>query len=209
VALPIRSLSNVTVRLESLGPDDRHTIHPEDWVEIVDDRLIGRAGELWQVDVVNTDDRTATLRRRNGREPLQLAGDDRHHHPLLRRWDHSGDAKVTLEGGIPLTEASGEDDGSWIRLEEGIQIQFGGGRSYRAGDYWLVPARTATGDVLWPVERDDNGAVVHRQGNAIAAPLPPHGVEHHYAPIGLVRFRRDGAFESHDDLRRIVERLAR
>ena len=30
----------------------------------------------------------------------------------------------------------------WVELEDGIQIQFVAGQ-YRAGDYWLIPARTA------------------------------------------------------------------
>jgi hypothetical protein len=57
-----------------------------------------------------------------------------------------------------------------------VQIQFTAatdGNRYRAGDYWLIPARTATGDVVWP--RDANGAVAR----------PPAGVEHHYAPLAI------------------------
>ena len=49
------------------------------------------------------------------------------------------------------------DATQWIALEDGILIQFQpvqspgtGANTYRTGDYWLVPARVATGDVEWP-----------------------------------------------------------
>ncbi len=45
---------------------------------------------------------------------------------------------------------------------------------YQTGDYWLVPARTATGDVEWPGDIDQPEA------------QPPHGIEHHYAPLAVV-----------------------
>jgi len=46
----------------------------------------------------------------------------------------------------------------------------GGKNTYRTGDYWLIPARTATGNVEWP------------DGKA----LPPKGVDHHYAPLARI-----------------------
>jgi hypothetical protein len=54
---------------------------------------------------------------------------------------------------------------------------------YRSGDYWLVPARTATGDVLWP-----------RGVDQARLPLaqPPHGVEHHFAPLGVATIDGNG-----------------
>jgi LysM repeat protein len=45
---------------------------------------------------------------------------------------------------------------------------------YRPGDYWLIPARTATGDVEWP------GEVGQPEARS------PHGIEHHYAPLAIV-----------------------
>ena len=45
----------------------------------------------------------------------------------------------------------------------------------RTGDYWLIPTRVATGRIEWPQADDLN-----------PQPLPPHGVEHHYAPLGFV-----------------------
>ena len=87
---------------------------------------------------------------------------------ILRRWDRRPGA-ATGQSGLA-------DDGS-IELENGIEVQFaaGGGARYRSGDYWLVPARVATGDVRWPQDASGNPAAE-----------PPDGVEHHYAPLAIV-----------------------
>jgi len=52
--------------------------------------------------------------------------------PRLRRWDGVDDAETI-----------------WTLLEDGIEVQFEAG-TYLPGDYWLIPARSATGDVDWP-----------------------------------------------------------
>jgi hypothetical protein len=73
------------------------------------------------------------------------------------------------------------DEDKWLTLEDGVQIWFEKSKSedivhsYQRGDYWLVPARTATGDVEWP--EDVEGAAVL---------LPPHGIDHHYAPLAVI-----------------------
>ena len=111
--------------------------------------------------------------------PDPALGEDTTKHPLLRRWDHGSsgardDELVLQDGAIPLEE------GVWIDLEDGVQVLFqpatyeGTPNAYRAGDYWLIPARTATGDVEWPGEVGQPEA------------RPPHGVEHHYAPLAVV-----------------------
>src|SRR6202012_1342487 len=40
--------------------------------------------------------------------------------------------------------------GTWIALENGVQVQFSATGLYAPGDYWLLPARTATGTIDWP-----------------------------------------------------------
>jgi hypothetical protein len=79
----------------------------------------------------------------------------------------------------------------WLTLEDGVQIRFEPPRQgqppnqYRTGDYWLIPARTATGDVEWPSETD-------AQGNGVPLALPPDGVVHHYAPLGVLTVDANG-----------------
>jgi hypothetical protein len=100
---------------------------------------------------------------------------------LLRRWDHrKGDP---ASGGLQIANGAAlivEDAEKWLDLEDGIQIRFqpkdtgGESKTYRTGDYWLIPARTATGDIEWPGTTDHPPAV------------PPHGIDHHYAPLAVV-----------------------
>jgi hypothetical protein len=90
-------------------------------------------------------------------------------------------------------------------LEDGIQIQFQPGATYRTGDYWLIPARVATGDVEWPKLRDAQGKLVpDENGQPQPKPLPPRGVEHHYAPLAVIDVDNEGNISSPvtDDLRR-------
>jgi hypothetical protein len=56
-------------------------------------------------------------------------------------------------------------------------------KQYRTGDYWQIPARTATGDVEWPTETDKDS-----QGNTVTVQIakPPDGIEHHYAPLAVI-----------------------
>ena len=100
-------------------------------------------------------------------------------HPKVRRWDQTETDDVTLvEGAVPLQEASATQE-HWITLEDGIQVQFHAGGSYRSGDYWLIPARVVTGSIDWPYTVASNGDVEWQ-------PRPPNGVQHHYAPLGFV-----------------------
>ncbi len=95
----------------------------------------------------------------------------------------------TSHGGalaIGQEDANGEFKTDWIKLEDGVEIWFAATGTYRAGDYWLIPARTATGDVEWPHELAADGKPkVDADGNAVAAACPPHGPYHYYAPLLL------------------------
>ncbi|MEP6601558.1 MAG: DUF6519 domain-containing protein, partial [Nitrospirota bacterium] len=126
-------------------------------------------------------------------------GKDPAKHPLLRRWDQKGiDGK---EGGLRLGGdnaaliVEGTSDTEWLNLENGIQIQFqpavdGVSATYRTGDYWLIPARTVTGDIEWPTQAGED-----RQGNRTCVPaaLPPDGVDHRFAPLAVITLDGKGA----------------
>ena len=188
VVFPIRRLEGSSVTLESLGRDSRLGIRHGDWVEIVDDTISlgGSGGELRQVTDIDTMEMRVTLDR-----PASGSYDEKStSHPLLRRWDHQeGDPQ---RGGSKLidgaaTVVAGAD--TWLVLEDGVQIQFEPDGAYLPGDYWLIPARTATGDVEWPRVDDE------------ALPLPPHGVAHHYAPLGVISVQADGSVKLMADCR--------
>ena len=104
---------------------------------------------------------------------------------------------LTNAGAIEIKEVPGDD--GWLDLEDGIQIQFQPSddlntpNRYRTADYWLIPARVATGGVEWPQLRDAKGKLVlsaKNQPQPVA--LPPHGVEHHYAPLATIKVDNKG-----------------
>lgn len=101
----------------------------------------------------------------------------------MRRWDHdASDLSNSDEGALLVTESATGDDG-WLELEDGVLVQFpastvaGGPIEYRTGDYWLIPARTATGDVIWPRRLVGDHLVWQAK--------PPNGPMHHYAPLTI------------------------
>jgi hypothetical protein len=94
---------------------------------------------------------------------------------------------------LPVNESTVE----WIELENGVQIQFQPGATYHPGDYWLVPARTVTGDVEWPGPA----------GSPIAC--GPHGIKHYYAPLWIISVDTNGKVDLKNDLRRHFKPLWR
>ena len=177
VIFPLRkSATGQTLYLEHLGRDPRFGVQVNDWVELVDDdySLRNGADPLFQVMAVDPVERTVTLDR-----PPGEAGTGSH--PVLRRWDHR--AGTPAKGGLTIAPDGaaevpqpGTDGAAWLTLEEGIRVKFDANGVYRTGDYWLIPARTATGNIEWPLD-------THGDGRS----LPPFGVEHHYAPLSLFK----------------------
>jgi hypothetical protein len=141
------------------------------WVELSDDstELLGQPGAFFKLVKVGDD-----LLSADPAVPLPAFA-DYGKNPKVRRWDH-GETVVgssSLNGGaIPIQEAAAGAS-LWLDLEDGLQIQFVTGGNYRTGDYWLIPARVATGKIEWPGADDLN-----------PQPLPPRGVQHHFAVLG-------------------------
>ena len=196
VIFPIaEAVSGPLISLEHLGRDSRCGLKPNDWVEIYDDdyALEENTAPLLQIQEVWHD----TLQVRLNKAPGSNVGSDLTRHPYLRRWDQ----KMGDEHGVVLKE--GSDKNGWLDLEEGIQIQFLKAvklpkekkalpRYYFAGDYWLIPARTITGDVEWPGPPNDPND------------LPAHGVVHHYAPLSILSRKSEKDSFKSEDLRRLL-----
>ena len=208
VVFPIRRLQGEIVTLEHLGRDNRFSLEVGDWVEIVDDDYIlqGRAERLFQVDAIDRIDWTVTLVVPDG-AVLPVYNEESAQHPLLRRWDHQ--AGKPEEGGRELSDGAaliteGKEDEGWLVLEDGVQIQFeesemGEPHQYRSGDYWLIPARTASGDVEWRKKKNNEDTLVPEA-------LSPHGVEHYYAPLAIISVDVSGKISTlPSDLRREIE----
>ncbi|HSL70487.1 MAG TPA: DUF6519 domain-containing protein, partial [Longimicrobiales bacterium] len=170
----ITAFATAAVTVRDLGRDDILGFRDGQWAEIVDDHseLLAQSGQLVQLGPVNPDTNTISIRSSTPFTPVPL-----NRHPKLRRWDQSGSAATTA--GVSATQFPSSTEFGFA-LEDGIEVVLSEGR-YRAGDYWLIPARTAvtsdTGDIEWPL----NGG-----GNRL--PLPPHGIEHRLAPLALLNF---------------------
>lgn len=151
----IESFTGSQVKVRDVGPDEVLGYANGQFVEVIDDglELNGQPGELIQITDVNPATRVITL------ASAPALTFDAKRHPKLRRWDSAGDLKI---------------DGTWQALEGGVEVQFVNG-TYKTGDYWLIPARTATGDIEWP--RDPANAPI---------PQPRRGITHHYCRLALV-----------------------
>lgn len=152
------------------------------WIELSEDmgELQGRQGTL--VRIAKVEGTTLSVDPDTISGPIAWRPDLRY--PKVRRWDQTQREDIVLvEGAVPVQEASAVK-AVWIDLEDGVQIQFSPGGDYRTGDYWLIPARVATGDIEW--ERE-----VESDRTSPALFLPPHGIIHHYAPLGFVTWDDD------------------
>jgi hypothetical protein len=176
VIFPIVGISGNAVTLEHLGQDDSRSLAVGRWVELVDDN--------YSLGAPLDDDHLHALLQIQSVDPVEktvVFSDDSvipdfsiDKHPYLRLWESDA---------IVFTESSDANNG-WFDLEDGIRIQFqigleGNSHSYRNGDYWLIPGRSITGDILWPLEKDE-------KGKWQPAAVTPHGVDHHYAPLAIL-----------------------
>jgi hypothetical protein len=162
VETTISNIAGNVLTVANLGRDEILNFAPGQWVEIVDEESTLKAAPhpLAQIDKIGPGPNEITLKT----SAAALAGLDG---LKLRRWDQTGtnaNANGLAAGAAP-----------WLDLEGGIQVSFASG-TYHAGDYWLIPARTATGQIEWPV---------HQVNGPIAQ--SPKGIRHYYCRLALVR----------------------
>ena len=151
------------VTVADLGRDEVLGFAGGQWVELVDDEseLKGEPRPLAFINSIDLSSREVTL----DTDATSLAGKT---NLRLRRWDQSGDEANA--DGLAMSA-------DWLALEGGVEVQFSEG-TYRAGDYWLIPARTATADIEWPTDSAAEDAPL---------PQPPRGVRQHYCLLALFR----------------------
>ena len=153
--------SGTDLLVGTTGRDDNLSLVRTGWVEYVDDdvELSGTPQPLIKVGDFNKATGKVSLDT-----PITV---NFAKHPKLRRWEQTGTATAN---GVAVNAA----DGTWVPLESNLQVQFTAG-SYRPGDFWLIPARAATGKPEFPT----------------TAQLPL-GVQHSFARLGFVyRFKED------------------
>jgi len=137
------------------------------WVEITNDRreLLSLPGTFVKLTAVEGNRLRFGLSSVRG-ERVGEKNFPRGSNPKVRRWDSQGGfIDVGCESLMPL--------------EHGIEVEFEKGM-YRTGDYWLIPARVGEPSLLWP----------QRAGESEF--LSPEGVEHHFAPLALLRYHEGG-----------------
>jgi hypothetical protein len=166
VVAAVLGVSGADVLVDSVGPDANLGFQPGQWVEISDDNdlfgpVANQPGQLCQIKSVSPEHRTITMMG-------TLVQVDTTRNARLRRWEQFG-ATATDNGAALAT-------GTWLDLENGIQVQFGAGQ-YQPGDHWLIPARTASGQIEWPPCGGDGAAF-----------QPPHGNNVMRAPLACIHW---------------------
>ncbi|MEO8108819.1 MAG: DUF6519 domain-containing protein [Ginsengibacter sp.] len=163
VETKIMNVSGSVLTVSDMGKDDVLGFSPGQWVEIVNEEstLNGKPYDLYEIDSVKPESNKITLKTSvsqfSGKTGLKL-----------RRWDQPDPG--TLTSGVAMTS-------DWMDLEEGVQVKFSAG-NYRAGDYWLIPARTATGEIEWPPYEIPNLNPVEQS---------PSGINRYYCRLALIQ----------------------
>ena len=177
VVTAIESIDGIEVTVQDLGRDEVLGFADGQWVEIFDDDhvLHARPGVLARVQV-DPDRRVFTFP-----EDVDLSGIDPDRNGRVRRWDGDGVQSVV--------------SGEWIVLENGVEVQFSVG-NYRTGDFWLVPARTATADVEWPRDAAGEPLLQH-----------PLGITHRYCRLAVISWNAGANTVDVEDCRRLFDPL--
>lgn len=218
INFPISKVAGEVVTLEHLGHDICQCLKVNDWVAVISDIATDdcHGNDLYQVVGIDLESNQVTLHN-----SIDLTTDSAiANHAYLRLWNNQeGD-----QHGIPMKMAAEQ----WYELEDGIEVRFPDlekppaesddfefidttsirpdepeatdGRiiitarrryHYQSGDYWLIPARSASNSIEWP--SDNNKPMAQA----------PHGVVHHYAPLGVFVKSLDGWQEALD-CRRVI-----
>ena len=139
VETTIVKVDGFDIFVTTLGKDDYFSFAGGQWVEIIfpESELSGQPRFLAQI-TAPPDTSGPNPRITLSIKPPAFSQADLSELRLVR-WDMTGSVPAN---GLPMKAG-------WIDVEAGIQVQFLDG-SYRTGDFWEIPARTATGDIEWP-----------------------------------------------------------
>jgi hypothetical protein len=153
--------------VSNTGRDELLGFRAGDWIELIDDRtdLLGLPGVLAELLKVEGDVliiKSSTIKDPDNPGATSVTINNRRN-PRIRRWDSAGDLKLNT------------NNTTWITLEDGVQVKFNEG-SYKTGDYWLIPARTAIADIEW----------------AFTEPQPPRGIQHHFSELAILKLDATG-----------------
>ncbi len=151
--------------VETQGRDPYRLFQPGGWIELIDRERELREEPGTLVQLLNVRDNVLTIDPATATGPVDAASFKTL--PRVRRWDSPG--------ALPLNHAPNAD--GFSPIEFGVQCRFADG-TYRSADYWLIPARTATGDIEWPEDPVTGEPSL----------LPREGIQHHLARLALLSF---------------------
>jgi hypothetical protein len=147
VVTAITAVNGAVLTVASLGKDANLGFAAGQWVELSDDSFLfgptpNQPGVLCHIFGIDYTAMQVTLTA-----PITFNIDPTKN-ARMRRWDQSG-ATISASG-VPVSATP-------VALENGIQVSFSAG-TYNAGDYWAIPARTASGTIIWPPDGSANQA---------------------------------------------------
>jgi hypothetical protein len=171
-----RDNGSIVAKVEEISGEEitvSHTVQgrldefsPGQWIELTDDghELRGKKGVFLKIKEKNGEKiKVEPSLEDVGWNPGDFSGLIK-----IRRWDSKGAVKVEIPSG---------NDG-FLKLEDGVEIKFEQGKEYKTGDYWLIPARSATADIEWPKDAANN-----------PESKTPDGIKHHYGKLALVEIK--------------------
>ncbi len=172
VDIPIDEINGREAIIQNVGQGLLENFKDGTWVELVDDNSELNSQGSQPRDII-----TVVRGPDASRNVITLeegfswnGGNGDLKHAKLRKWvskDMLAEVPETNDGWIPLGD-------------EGIEVKFGiesQEDEFQSGDYWLIPARVATGDIEWPIV----------QGTKDPMPQPPMGIKHHYCRLAGIK----------------------
>ncbi len=162
----VRAISGQEIQIAPSRLDETAPLQVGQWLELVDDATVfGDApAQLCKVVRCNGDHVFVESARTLPEISSDLA---EARYLRARRWDAAC---------VSCVAEDDDGDPAWVPLDNGIEVRFSSAGIYRSGDYWLIPARPATGNIDWPEQRATSGPTS-------PASLAPRGPVHHVAPL--------------------------
>ncbi len=174
--------STNSLTLAAAWRDESRAIKPQSWIEILDENQ--DAGTLVYVRDVKKKNGvvriTFTLQPDNPPKSAESYKpsfpDAKNGSVIVRRWDHHARKSFPQNQGGIVVQGVFKDD-TWtsndIPLQDGILIRLTLPKNaeFRPGDHWLIPARAATQNILFP---------------AVENPQPARYLRHYYAPLAIL-----------------------
>lgn len=178
VVRAIRAIKSIDVEHNVItiiepGQDVLHAFAPEQWVEITDDEreLNQEPGTLVRLKSVSNGVSLTFYPETIIGDPINDTKYPIKQNPKVRRWESKN---------IDIGDSE---------LEHGLKVQFNLEDDYRSGDYWLIPARTSSGNIEWD---ENNAGWVER-----------FGVEHHYCRLAVLFQDNSGNWSLVKDCRKL------